>query len=124
MIVEGKKTATAPELRCLVAATNLPPSAATSAIHALWALHGLGQLDDAMHHAALLSQRAELRRNAVRALGNDAHSQTLFFGAGVISDPDLVTRLAAFVKLSEFPTGPADPNGRGQPFPQSGVAFR
>ncbi|MCC7376214.1 MAG: c-type cytochrome [Verrucomicrobiales bacterium] len=106
LIVEGKKTGTAPELRRLVTATNLPPSSTTSAIHALWTLHGLGQLDDATHHAALLSQRAELRRNAVRALGDDAHSQTLFFGAGVISDPDLVTRLAAFVKLSEFPTAP------------------
>jgi mono/diheme cytochrome c family protein len=30
----------------------------------------------------------------------------LFFGSGVVTDPDLKTRLAAFVKLGEFPTTP------------------
>ncbi len=106
LLVEGGKTGTAPELRRLVAATNTPPAGTLAAIHALWTLHGLGQLDDDTHRAALLSQKSDLRRNAVRALGHDARSQTLFFGAGVVSDPDLITRLAAFVKLSEFPTAP------------------
>jgi mono/diheme cytochrome c family protein len=40
----------------------------------------------------------------VRALPADATGQRLFFGSGVVSDPDPVTRLAAFLKLSEFPT--------------------
>ncbi len=79
---------------------------ATAAIHALWALQGLGQLDEATHKAALLSKDAGLRRNAIRALGSDAKAQSLLFGAGVISDPDLHTRLTAFVKLSDFPTTP------------------
>ncbi len=74
------------------------------AIHALWTLQGQGQLDVATHKAALLSKDAKLRRNAVRALGTDKTAQDLFFGAGVVSDPDLHTRLAAFVKLAEFPT--------------------
>ncbi|MFC5455848.1 PVC-type heme-binding CxxCH protein [Prosthecobacter fluviatilis] len=78
----------------------------TAAIHALWTLQGLGQLDEATHKAALLSKDAGLRRNAIRALGSDAKAQSLLFGAGVISDPDLHTRLAAFVKLSDFPTTP------------------
>ncbi|MBX7206727.1 MAG: c-type cytochrome [Verrucomicrobiaceae bacterium] len=76
------------------------------AIHALWTVHGLGKLDEATHRAALLSKDAKLRRNAIRALGTDKKSQDLFFGAGVISDPDLNTRLAAFVKLAEFETTP------------------
>lgn len=75
-------------------------------IHAFWTLHGLGKLDEATHRAALLSKDAKLRRNAIRALGTDKKSQDLFFGAGVISDPDLNTRLAAFVKLAEFETTP------------------
>ncbi len=33
-------------------------------------------------------------------------AQDLFFGSGVISDPDLNTRLAAFVKLADFPATP------------------
>jgi putative membrane-bound dehydrogenase-like protein len=77
-----------------------------AAVHALWVLHGLGWLDEATHKAALLAKDAKLRRNAVRALGHDAKAHDLFFGAGVFSDPDLHTRLAAFVKLSEFPATP------------------
>ena len=49
---------------------------------------------------------AALRRNAIRALGEDAAAQALFFGAGVIADKDPTTRLAALVKLAEFPTAP------------------
>jgi len=75
-------------------------------IHELWTLQGLGQLDAKTHQAALISKDAKLRRNAIRALGSDKAAQDLFFGSGVISDPDLNTRLAAFVKLSDFPTTP------------------
>ncbi|MEY3950093.1 MAG: hypothetical protein RJB43_1448, partial [Verrucomicrobiota bacterium] len=54
----------------------------------------------------MLSSSPELRRNAIRALGSDADSQKLFFGAGVVADKDAATRLAAFVKLADFPTSP------------------
>lgn len=74
------------------------------AVHALWTLHGLGKLDEPTHQAALLSKDAKLRRNAIRALGSDAKSQDLFFGTGVIGDPDPHTKLAAMVKLADFPT--------------------
>jgi len=77
-----------------------------AAIHALWALHGLGELDEAPHRAALLARDGGLRRNAVRALGSDAAAQSLLFGSGTLSDPDAATRLAAMVRLSEFPTSP------------------
>lgn len=75
-------------------------------IHALWVKHARGTLDAKTHQAALISKDAKLRRNAIRALGSDKAAQDLFFGSGVISDPDLNTRLAAFVKLSDFPTTP------------------
>ena len=77
-----------------------------AAVHALWTLSGLGKLDEATHQAALLSKDAKLRRNAVRALGSDAKAQSLLFGSGTFSDPDLHTRLAALVKLADFPTTP------------------
>jgi mono/diheme cytochrome c family protein len=74
--------------------------------HELWALHGTGKLTPPAHQQCLISKDAKLRRNAIRALGSDKAAQDLFFGSGVISDPDLNTRLAAFVKLSDFPTTP------------------
>ncbi len=77
-----------------------------SDIHALWVKQACGTLDAKTHQAALISKDAKLRRNAIRALGSDKAAQDLFFGSGVISDPDLNTRLAAFVKLSDFPTTP------------------
>lgn len=102
LIVDGKVTDTIPRLKDLILAND----GAVGAIHALWSLQGLGALDESTHRAALLARDARLRRNAVRALGTDAPAQALFFGAGVISDSDLHTRLAAFVKLAEFSTTP------------------
>ena len=98
-IVESRQTDAVGELKRTV--TGLQGLAA---IHALWALHGLGQLDDSTHRAALLSKDAAVRRNAVRALGRGKEAVALFFSSGVISDPDLLTRHASFVKLAEFDT--------------------
>ena len=97
LLVEGKKFDAAASLK--QAATNSFPLAA---IHALWTLHGLGQLDDATHRAALLHADAAVRRNATRALGTDARAVSLFFTSGVVSDPDPLTKLAGFVKLAQF----------------------
>ena len=77
-----------------------------AAIHALQVLSGLGKLDEATHRAALLAKDAKLRRNAIRALGTDKVAHDLFFGAGVFGDADLHVRLAAMVKLAQFPTTP------------------
>ena len=97
LLVEGKHTEAAPALK--LAVTDGTP---LNAIHALWTLHGLGLLDDTTHHAALVHPDAAVRRNATRALGNDARSIALYFASSVVSDPDLLTRLDAFVKLAEF----------------------
>ncbi|WP_146851731.1 PVC-type heme-binding CxxCH protein [Brevifollis gellanilyticus] len=79
-------------------------SHATYGVHDLWVQQALGKLDAKTHQSALISQDPALRRNAVRALGSDKAAQDLFFGSGVFSDADQHTRLAAFVKLAEFPT--------------------
>ena len=102
LLVDGKKTDASAALKKAVTAND----GSIAAIHALWALHGLGQLDDATMKAALSAKDSALRRNAVRALSGDQHGHDLFFSAGVISDPDPVTRLAALVKFAEFPTAP------------------
>lgn len=100
-IVEGRTDATE-SLTALVMAND----GKVGAIHGLWALRGLGTLDSKTHRSALLAKDSRLRRNAVRALGTDADSQSLFFGTGVVSDPDPATRLEAFIKLASFPTTP------------------
>ena len=100
LLVEGKKTEATDALKQSV--TNKEPG--INAVHALWTLHGLGKLDDETHKAALLSKSSALRRNATRALGNDDRAKSLFFSAGVVSDPDLITRQAAMVKLADFST--------------------
>lgn len=102
MIVEGKLEGAAAGLTTLVLANDSNPGA----LHALWSLKGLNALDDSILSAALYARDARLRRNAVRALEPDEAGQKLYFGSGVMSDPDLTTRLAAFVKLEEFPTTP------------------
>jgi putative membrane-bound dehydrogenase-like protein len=101
LLVEGRRTDAAAALKSAV--TSAPP---VKAIHALWTLHGLGQLDDATQRAALTHSNPAVRRNGVRALGTDARAVANYFASAVMSDADLLTRLAAFVKLAELPTSP------------------
>jgi putative membrane-bound dehydrogenase-like protein len=102
LIVDNKKKEAVPALKKRVTAGTV----GTGAIHALWALEGIGALDKTTHQKALLDKDPSLRRNAIRALpANDAGRQ-LFFSSAVIQDPDLLTREVAFVKLAEFPTIP------------------
>jgi putative membrane-bound dehydrogenase-like protein len=102
LLVEGQLTTAAEPLKKLLAAND----GSVAALHALWTLQGIGALDEATLNAALLAKDGRLRRNAVRALSADAAGQKRYFGSGVVSDADLVTRLAALVKLAEFPTTP------------------
>jgi putative membrane-bound dehydrogenase-like protein len=99
LVDAGNKDAAA-ELRKVVVAG----ASELAAVHALWALHGLGELDPATHQAALTAKGGGLRRNAVRALGTDPAAQAMLFGSNTINDPDPVTRLAALVKMAELPT--------------------
>ncbi len=100
LLVEGRKTDATESLKKIVTATN----AGVGAVHALWTLHALGQLDDKTHLAGLLAKDSRVRRAATRALGHDDKAKTLFFSAGVVTDTDLVTRQTAFLKLGDFPT--------------------
>ena len=102
LIVDNKMTDAAPALKKRV----LSGAGGTGAIHALWSLQGIGALDKATHQAALIDKDTAVRRNAVRALPANEQGRQLFFGSGVIQDPDLITREVAFVKLAEFPTIP------------------
>jgi putative membrane-bound dehydrogenase-like protein len=100
LLVDGKKIDAADELKKIVAASD----GGVASIHALWTLQGLAQLDEATVNTALYSKDAALRRNAIRALSADEKGYNLLTAAGVVADPDPITRLAALVKLGELPT--------------------
>jgi putative membrane-bound dehydrogenase-like protein len=102
LIVDNKIKDAAPALKKRVASGV----GGTGAIHALWALEGVGALDKDTHQKALLDKDSALRRNAIRALPTNELGRQLFFSSPVIQDTDLITREVAFVKLAEFPTIP------------------
>jgi len=102
LIVDHQRTDAAPALRKRVTSG----AGGKGAIHALWALEGIGALDKDTHQKALLDKDSALRRNAIHALPADDAGRQLFFSSPVIQDPDLLTRQVAFVKLAEFPTIP------------------
>lgn len=102
LIVDNKIRDAAPALKKRVASG----AGGKGAIHALWALEGIGSLDRDTHQKALLDKDSALRRNAIRALPANEAGRQLFFSSAVIQDPDLLTRQVALVKLAEFPTIP------------------
>jgi HEAT repeat protein len=79
------------------------------AIHALWTLHGLGELDRAGGEtyeavvAALGHPSAGVRRNAVQVLPPEEESINAILAADLLSDQSLDVRLQTVVALAEMP---------------------
>ena len=96
LLVDGKNEEAIPSLQKLLAG----PSPAS--LHALWTLHGLGALDQKFHGKSLISPDSALRRNAIRAISHNLEGQKMLYDSAVLSDGDLLVRLAAFVKLASF----------------------
>jgi putative membrane-bound dehydrogenase-like protein len=106
LIERGNKDVT-PELVRLVKDNSVDAIGLnTAAIHALWALQGLGAIDGdarAAVVAALRHASAGVRRNAVEVLPRDVKSGSDVVEANLLSDPDAQVRLAALLALSERP---------------------
>ena len=94
LLVDGQRTEATPALK------ELTPQKAPASIHALWTLHGLGQLDPETHRQLLLHQDPDVRRSALRALGTDAQSTQLLYDSTALADQDPQVRLAAFIALA------------------------
>jgi len=84
----------------------------TAAIHALWALNGLGATDgkDEQANPALVSALSHksdgVRRNALLVLPRVDSTASHMKNAGILEDPDPQVRLAAFLTLADLkPTG-------------------
>ncbi|HEX7861411.1 MAG TPA: PVC-type heme-binding CxxCH protein [Verrucomicrobiae bacterium] len=118
LIVEGKKEELIPELRKIVADKNVDELALNApAVHALWALDGLGAIAQNKSEAATASfdglqhPSAAVRRAAVTVLPRTSEGLKAILERKLISDSDAQVRLAALLTLSEMPTseqvGPA-----------------
>jgi putative membrane-bound dehydrogenase-like protein len=115
LLVERGQKDVVPQLIALVKNTSVDAIGINGgAMHALWTLKGLGEIDavdseayraatGALHHPA-----AGVRKAAVMVLPKSARSAGTIIGAKLLQDPDLHTRLAATLVIAETPPEVAD----------------
>ncbi len=83
-----------------------------AALHALWTLHGLGELteaESATYRAAVEALKhpaAGVRKAAAMVLPHSADAAGAIIAGGLLHDPDLHTRLAAVLAVSDMPPSP------------------
>ncbi len=110
LLVERGETDVVPALIALVEDNSVDALGLNgAAFHALWTLKGLGVLDNAngaAYQAAVRALRhpaAGVRKAAVQVLPRTESTREALLEAGLLSDSDLHTRLAAVLALSEMP---------------------
>jgi putative membrane-bound dehydrogenase-like protein len=113
LLVERKQKDVVPSLVALVRNPAVDAIGLNGgAMHALWTLQGLGELNttttDAYRAAvgALRHPSAAVRKAAAMVLPKRPESATAIVDAGLLHDPELHTRLAATLVTSEMPTSP------------------
>ena len=113
LLVERGRTDVVPQLVARARDTSVDEVGTNgAALHALWTLHGLGEITSATSEAgrtavaALRHPAAGVRKAASMVLPADAGTATAVLSAGVIQDPDLQTRLAAILRLADMPASP------------------
>src|SRR5690606_35247493 len=101
LLIEREQTDVVPQLIRLVGNTQTDEiGLAPGPLHALWTLHGLGQLDGSNQQAlaaaigALRHPVASVRKAAAQVLPRSALAENLQ-SAGLLQDSDPHTRLAA-----------------------------
>jgi uncharacterized protein len=82
------------------------------ALHALWTLQGLGELNATTTEAyraavdALKHPAAGVRKAAAMVLPHTTESAKALLASGVLHDPDLHTRLAVVLAVADMPSSP------------------
>jgi putative membrane-bound dehydrogenase-like protein len=113
LLVERGQTDVVPQLLALVRNTTVDELGLNGgALHALWTLHGLGQLSttttDAYRAAvaALKHPSGGVRKAAAMVLPQTAEAARAILDAGMLADVDLQTRLAVVLALADMPQSP------------------
>ncbi|GAB3020052.1 ThuA domain-containing protein [Cyclobacterium sediminis] len=113
LIVENKKTSLIEDLLLLIANNSVDEIGLNSpAVHALWALHGIGALDgkdEKVMNAvrqALKHPAAGVRKNALQVLPKNEETINAILDANLVQDKDLNTRKEALLALADLPSTP------------------
>jgi putative membrane-bound dehydrogenase-like protein len=114
LIVERGQKDLVPQLIALVRNTAVDAVGINGgAFHALWTLHGLGELSGNNTEAyraaveALKHPAAGVRKAAAMVLPRSAEAGSAILDAGLLQDRDLHTRLAATLVLADMPSSAA-----------------
>ncbi|MDF2157937.1 PVC-type heme-binding CxxCH protein [Algoriphagus sp. CAU 1675] len=110
LIVEQQNKSVLPDLYKIISDTNTDEIGLNGpAINALWALHGLGELNGENREAEMIVEKAlrhpsaAVRKNALRVLPKTPDALKAILGSDLINDPDLHTRKYAFLAVSDMP---------------------
>jgi azurin len=110
LLVERGQKDVVPQLVALTRNTSVDAVGINGgAMHALWTLKGLGEIETPGSEgykaavAALKHAAAGVRKAAAMVLPKSPESVGAIVGAGLLQDPDLHTRLAATLVISEMP---------------------
>lgn len=114
LLVERNKKDVVPELIRLVNDKSVDEIGLnTAAIHALWTLHGLGELDTdrtpayAAAIGALRHPSAAVRKNAIQVLPKTAKTGHELLAGNMLNDPDELNVLNTLLAFSRIPLSPA-----------------
>jgi putative membrane-bound dehydrogenase-like protein len=118
LIVERGQKDVIPQLVALVRNTSVDEVGTNGgAMHALWALHGLGELSGTTSEAyrtavqALAHPAAGVRKAAAMVLPKADVAAQAIINAGLLQDRDPHTRLAAVLAIAEMPASAAVARG-------------
>ncbi|OOG73658.1 PVC-type heme-binding CxxCH protein [Algoriphagus sp. A40] len=110
LIVETQNKEVLPELYKIIATETVDEIGLNApAVNALWALHGLGELNGGNAEAeqavtkALSHPSAAVRKNALRVIPRNEASLSSILTSGILNDADLHTRKYALLAVSEMP---------------------
>ncbi len=110
LLVERGQKDVVPQLIALVGNTSVDAIGTNgAALHALWTLHGIGEMASTTTEAgraavaALKHPAAGVRKAAAMVLPVSAESSAAILNAGMLQDPDLHTRLAVILTLADMP---------------------
>jgi azurin len=113
LLVERGQKDVVPQLLALVRNNSVDEIGLNgAALHALWTLHGLGELSSVASEAgkaavgALKHPAAGVRKAAAMVLPKNAEGAGAMAAAGLLEDKDLHTRLAAVLAVADAPASP------------------